>query len=108
METSQIHRKHTSKSRRLKEKLAEKAKEAALQESLQKHNKAKKVLFPAMVERVFEGKERSNYEYNSLAYIIQSHFSALSKKKHPSRRKAFRDILLHLYKKRCTKLLRNQ
>jgi hypothetical protein len=108
METQQIHRKHISKSRRLKEKLEAKAKETALKESLQKHNKAKKALFPAMVERIFEGKERANYEYNSLAYIIENHFSALSKKKQPSRRKAFRDILLHLYKKRCTKLLRNE
>jgi len=108
METKNIHRKHISKSRRLKEKLAAKAKEAALKESLQKHNKAKKVLFPAMVERIFEGKERINYESNSLAYIIENHFIALSKKKNPSRRKAFRDILIHLYKKRCTRLLRNE
>ncbi|MCH2194164.1 PcfJ domain-containing protein [Kordia sp.] len=108
METKNIHRKHISKSRRLKEKLAAKAREAALQESLQKHNKAKKVLFPAMVEKIYEGKEISNYEYNSLASILQNHFNAISKKKHPSRRKAFKDILLHLYKKRCTKLLRNE
>ncbi|AXG68767.1 PcfJ-like protein [Kordia sp. SMS9] len=108
METQYIHRKHISKSKRLKEKLAAKAKEAALQESLQKHNKAKKVLFPAMVEKIYEGKERSNYESNSLAYILENHFSALHKKKQPRRRVAFRNILLHLYKKRCTKLLRNE
>jgi len=108
METQHIHRKHTSKSRRLKEKLAAKAKEAAIQESLQKHNKVKKVLFPAMVEKIYEGKERSNYEHHSLAYILESHFTALHKRKHPGRRAAFKEILLHLYKKRCTKLLRNE
>ncbi|MGH1387063.1 PcfJ domain-containing protein [Kordia sp.] len=108
METSQIHRKHKSKSRRLKEKLAEKAKEAALQESLQKHNKAKKVLFPVMIEKIFEAKERANYEYNSLAYILQNHFNSLNKKKQSRRREAFKEILLFLYKKRCTKLLRNE
>ncbi|EDP96911.1 PcfJ domain-containing protein [Kordia algicida OT-1] len=108
METSQIHRKHKSKSRRLKEKLAEKAKEAALQESLQRHNKAKKVLFPALIEKIFEGKERANYEHGSLAYILQNHFNSLNKKKQSRRREAFREILLHLYKKRCTKLLRNE
>ncbi len=108
METKNIHRKHISKSKRLKEKLAAKAKEAALQESLQKHNKAKKVLFPAMVEKIYESNERSNYESNSLAYILQNQFGALSKKKQPSRRAAYRNILLHLYKKRCTKLLRNE
>ena len=108
METQYIHRKHISKSRRLKEKLAAKAREAALKDSLQKHNKAKKVLFPAMIERIFEDKEQSNYEYNSLAYVLKSHFTALPKKKQARRREAFRDLLLHLYKKRCTKLLRNQ
>ncbi|WP_420571061.1 PcfJ domain-containing protein [Kordia sp.] len=108
METSQIHRKHKSKSRRLKEKLAEKAKEAALQESLQKHNKAKKVLFPAMVEKIFEGKERTKYEDNSLASILESHFNGLHKRKQKRKREAFRDLLLFLYKKRCTKLLRNR
>ncbi|MEM6719834.1 MAG: PcfJ domain-containing protein [Bacteroidota bacterium] len=106
METQHIHRKHTSKSRRLKEKLAAKAKEAAIQESLQKHNKAKKVLFPAMVEKIYEGKERSDYDHNSLAYILESYFTAFHKRKYPSRRAAFKDILLYLYKKRCTKLLR--
>ena len=39
METSQIHRKHKSKSKRLKEKLEIKSKEEALQKSLKNHNK---------------------------------------------------------------------
>ncbi|MEM6684312.1 MAG: PcfJ domain-containing protein [Bacteroidota bacterium] len=108
METQYIHQKHTSKSRRLKEKLAAKAKEAAIQESLQKHNKAKKVLFPAMINRIYEGKERINYDNNSLGYIIVNQFASFTQKKYPSRRKALKDMLLHLYKKRCTKLLRNE
>lgn len=108
METQHIHRKHISKSRRLKEKLAAKAKEAALQESLQKHNKAKKVLFPAMVEKIYEGKEQTDYERNSLASIIKHYFSGIPKKKEGRRRKAFKELLLYMYKRRCTKLLRNE
>ncbi|PTX60606.1 PcfJ-like protein [Kordia periserrulae] len=108
METQHIHRKHISKSRRLKEKLAAKAKEAALQECLQKHNKAKKVLFPALVEKIYEGKERLEYESGSLAHILANQFGGFHKKKQSRRREAFKEILLHLYKKRCTKLLRNE
>ncbi|WP_298509743.1 PcfJ domain-containing protein [uncultured Kordia sp.] len=107
METKNIHRKHISKSRRLKEKLAAKAKEEALQKSLQKHNKAKKVLFPAMVEKIYEGNGQTKYEHNSLAFIIANHFSGLHKRNQARRRDALRRILLHLYKKRCTKLLRD-
>jgi hypothetical protein len=108
METQYIHKKHISKSKRLKEKLVAKAKEAAFQESLKKHNKAKKVLFPTLVERIYEGKENTNYELTSLAYALENKFNALNKKKEPRRREAFKNILLYLYKKRCTKLLRNQ
>jgi len=108
METSHTHQKHKSKSRRLKEKLELKAKEAALQKSLQNHNKAKKVLFPAMVERIFEGKERAYYQHNTIAHILETFFGSLSKKKEAKRRKAFKDMLLHLFKQRCTKLLRSE
>lgn len=108
METAQIHRKHISKSRRLKEKLEAKAKEEALQQSLKNHNKAKKVLFPAMVETIFEGKERTNYKENTLAHTLENFFNSLSRKKQSRRRNIFRDILQHLYKQRCTKLLRDE
>jgi hypothetical protein len=108
METSQIHRKHISKSRRLKEKLEIKAKEEALQKSLKNHSKAKKVLFPTMVETIYEGKERTQYEQNTLAHILENLFSSLSKKRQAKRRKAFKEILIHLYKQRCAKLLRNE
>jgi hypothetical protein len=108
METTHIHRKHTSKSRRLKEKLEAKAKEEALQKSLKNHNKAKKVLFPAMVERIFEGKERTYYQHNTLAYTLENLFSSLSRKKQSKRREAFKELLNHLFKQRCTKLLRSE
>ncbi len=108
METTHVHRKHISKSRRLKEKLEAKAKEEALQKSLQNHNKAKKVLFPAMVERIFEGKERTYYQHHTIAYILESLFSSLSNKRQSIRRKAFKELLHHLFKQRCTKLLRSE
>lgn len=108
METSKIYRKHKSKSTRLKEKLAEKAREKAIQDSLQKHNKAKKLLFPTLVETIYEGKKNHQYEYNTLAYTLNDLFRSLNKKKQASRRKAFKEILNHLYKQRCTKLLRSR
>jgi hypothetical protein len=107
METSKIYRKHKSKSARLKEKLAEKAREKAIQDSLQKHNKSKKLLFPKLVETIYEGKKNHQYEYNTLAYFLSDFFKSLSKKKQARRREAFKEILDHLYKQRCTKLLRN-
>ncbi|WP_298417613.1 PcfJ domain-containing protein [uncultured Kordia sp.] len=108
METSHIYRKHKSKSRRLKEKLEEKAKEAAIQKSLKAHNKAKKLLFPKLVETIYEGKRHLHFEYNTLAYILDNFFSSLNKKRQSRRRDAFKKILDHLYKQRCTKLLRSQ
>jgi hypothetical protein len=108
METSQIHRKHKSKSRRLKEKLEAKAKEEALQQSLENHNKTKNVLFPAMVERVFKGKLHKRYKHDTLANTLENLFSSLSKKRQSTRREAFKEILIHLYKQRCTKLLRDE
>jgi len=108
METSQLHRKHKSKSRRLKEKLELKAKEEALQKSLKNHNIAKKLLFPTLVETIFEGKERTNYKENTLAYTLENFFNSLSKRKQSRRRDAFKAILNHLYKERCTKLLRDE
>ncbi len=108
METSQIHRKHKSKSRRLKEKLEAKAKEAAIQKSLKAHNKAKKLLFPALVEAIYEGKKYLRYDDNTLGYVLENLFSSLNKKKQSRRRAAFKEILDHLFKQRCTKLLRNR
>lgn len=107
METSQIHRKHKSKSARLKEKLAEKAREKAIQESLQNHNKTKKVLFPKLVETIYEGKKNLQFEYNTLAFTLNDLFRSLPKKRQARRRTAFKEILDHLFKQRCTKLLRN-
>ncbi|WP_046754968.1 PcfJ domain-containing protein [Kordia jejudonensis] len=108
METSQIHRKHKSKSRRLKEKLEAKAKEASIQKSLKAHNKAKKLLFPALVETIYEGKKHVQYEFNTLAHILDNLFSSLNKKRQSRRRAAFKEILDHLFKQRCTKLLRDR
>ncbi|WP_430411137.1 PcfJ domain-containing protein [Kordia sp.] len=107
METSHIHKKHKSKSRRLKEKLEAKAKEVAIQKSLKAHNKAKKLLFPKMVETIYEGKKQLHFEFNTLAYTLDDLFRSLNKKRQSRRRTAFKEILDHLYKQRCTKLLRN-
>ncbi|WP_046743342.1 PcfJ domain-containing protein [Kordia zhangzhouensis] len=108
METQHIHRKHISKSRRLKQKLAEKAREKAIQESFQRHNQAKKVVFPAMVQAIYEGNSTVKYKDESLAQRIAHHFVGLHSKKDSRRRKAFKELLDHLYQQRCTKLLRNR
>ncbi|WP_353777225.1 PcfJ domain-containing protein [Winogradskyella sp. 3972H.M.0a.05] len=106
METQYINRKHISKAERARRAAQKQEREITIQNALKKHNSEKKMLFPKLVESIYEGNS-ANGNANTIAYKLNNYFSLLSPKKHPRRRRVFKDILLHLYEQRCAKLLRD-
>jgi len=108
MKTKNTTLKHTPKQRRKAERLRNQEAEKAIQNALKQHNKAKKVLFPKMIELLYENSPSKMYEEHSLAYKIELLFNALRNKNDAKRRLVFKNLLLSLYKQRCSKLLRDR
>lgn len=108
MKTKNILSKHTSKQRRKEERARIQSAEKAIQNALKHHNKVKKVLFPKMVEMIYEDNAPRIYKEHSLGYNIQLLFNAVSGRNNAKRRLVLKNLLLSLYKQRCTKLLRDK
>ena len=62
--------------------------------------------FETLVNTIYTNRNQPVRNKNSITNLIQWYFNKTSKKRHPWKRETFKDLLLHLYQKKCYRLVR--